>query len=285
LAEKDYENYLIQSTKASYTGFNMNVGSEPKMFLDGNGSVPAPKGNMSDSNLNFMTEAISSLTQQIERNRSIVDKYDENNWAKDDNFNKRSAQITQLENKVEELNSLFLQSMTHGDVAFTMADIAYNEAAGLPKTTMETIIHGYLNKTGDNYREPEGAEISHFKNHHEEFDSLSTTEQLIFINSYMNAIEASVSTLTTHNRPENDLANGAKHWVSPKSLPKPPQNTNNYYLRDFDGQDVWFPDWALPNGHEDVINYIREGKYDTNYNEFTITNIDKWDFLFYNGVR
>lgn len=98
-----------------------------------------------------------------------------------------------------------------------IADVVMNEARGEDPYIKKCLAYAYLNLTKGDLRPPRGAEISNFTRSEKRFNDPDEGDQVKYIRSVADSLEAVRARL---DEPKSDPTHGANHWASPKSMSK-----------------------------------------------------------------
>jgi len=240
--------------------------------------VPLDKNNQK-----FIEDANKYFDDQINNNKGTIDRYEKKNLAKDKNFENAKTNINRLTEQKAQFKKLIDSNNSYGDDFFTLANVIYNEAGTSNPAAKNAVAHAYLNRVNKDHtenvcrvREPEGAEVSHYKKHNQSFGT--RTDKQPFLNSYISSMEAAEKRLDCKTP---DPTCGATNWLSPKSLSR--GGGNSQYRKEY---DKYFPNWAISNNaYKTMSNKEKSAHWNPDYKEITVPGVSPQDFLFYKGVK
>ncbi len=205
------------------------------------------------------------------------------------NVPKRRAELE----KYKELQKFF-NTHTFDDKTLLLANVVANEANTSSMKAKEAVAYGWLNKTGNNVREPVGDEVSDYKKIDKRItDSMSLTAKLIWLGNFKDSVTAAETRLKDKNPTKNDPTSGATHWISPRAdlfNTRSKSRTHERMMKMPDGTEKkrFVPEWARAND-DPKVKVAKTGKFTDHitkdFQEIFVSGVPDYDFRFYKGVR
>jgi len=218
--------------------------------------------------------------------KKLRKQYKEKNWKIDESkgkFKTYHDRIDKLTNLKTDLTNIKADAAIHGDDLLILANVVYNEAGNFEDSSRKAIAYAYLNRTGGVVREPEGSEISHYKNLKDRWEGLSKNAKYTFLEAFPDSVASAKTRLEDKTPDKNDPTSGATHWISPAAKVFDKKGGSNTHKRTIDKKVRFVPEWARSNT-DPKLPELKKGKnaiLNSNFKEIdTIPN-----FLFYIGVK
>ena len=267
----------------------------PQNFTKYQDFVVAAQGSMTPTQLHNMWHGTYTLSQTeissfgTDEQAFIqdIDIYIEGK-IQDARQNNNTREITNYENRRASFTRELRQGASHGDALVNLANVVYNEANVQSGSAKEAVAYAWMNRVGGTFREPIGAEISHYRTVNTRWQQLKTNDRPYFIDGYIKSLSAANQRLDDSNPSKNDPTQGATHWVSAGGLPdfNPSRHGVNRYIRTIGGViDKAFPNWARATSDPEVKRMQQLGQLEANYQEVQVPGVKPETFLFYVGVR
>jgi hypothetical protein len=195
---------------------------------------------------------------------------------------------SKLSNKsqVAEVESLlkFFTNHKFSDKSLLLANVVVNEAGIASFDSKKAVAYAYLNRTGNSFRAPKGAEISNYiillK---DRFNKFKDYEKTSFLRQFKESVEAAEVRINDQQPNKNDPTQGSTHWISPDASIFNKKIGTNTHMRIINGKSKFVPEWARSNNDPD-LDKLKTGKnaiLNSNFKE--IEGIP--GFLFYRGVK
>jgi hypothetical protein len=240
--------------------------------------------------MDFLTLVTQWIDAQIAHYESRIaqrrENYRERNWRWTDDavrdFINRIAELRTLRDGM--VNAITL-NRAHGNNLLILANIVHNEAGVYGLNAKVAVAYAWLNRTGNNVREPVGAEISEYVPLLTRWNNLGDEQRLTFLRHFPGSVAAARQRLVDQTPGRNDPTNGATHWVSPLGLPDFNNQRGRYSRTLGRARNRAFPNWARAATDPQVAQMQRRGQLGTNYAEITVAGVAQDEFLFYTGVR
>jgi hypothetical protein len=207
--------------------------------------------------------------------------------AKRDVIAKRLASAEASWNALAKVEEAWISAVGAGDGAFTVGRVVWNEARSENAAGQTAVAYAWMNRTRGIAREPVGQEISELSTLRERMSAQQKAAPRLFVRAFATSLAAAVRRLADKQPADNDPTAGARHWISPQSLPET-SSSRDRYQRDF-GAPVGersCPSWAISNDAYRALSARERSKHwGPNYSEHSVQGVSSSHFLFYTGVK
>jgi RHS repeat-associated protein len=199
---------------------------------------------------------------------------------------RKASGIFELKTQLGNVDDLlkFFNNHKFSDESLLLANVVVNEAGTQASKSKEAVAYAYLNRTGGSFREPIGAEVSHYVKLQDRLSKLNTdSEKNFFLKNFKDSVIAADARIADKTPSTNDPTRGSTHWISPDARIFDEKKGGNTHERIINSKTRFVPQWARSNSDPN-LSKLKSGKN-------AILNPDFEEiggipgFLFYKGVK